>query len=430
MISNTEDSFIGADINGTAPSINSLQLIYESQSGFCQIYSAIKDGKRVIIKALKPQYRDSSAHRRLLQKEFDIASGMHHPNIVETYALEQIPELGDSIIMELVNGTDLHTYLNSRPPLTKNENRNLLAQICSALSYIHSRGIVHRDLKPQNILVDEAGQNIKIIDFGLAHGRNYVDFNFSGGTKGYCAPEQLEETGTHDDPRSDIFSLGAIIRLLNQRGDRQQESIATSCIDADIQRRPSSVDAVWKMLSQRRPKPRARVMLIVAVIATALFVTGIIFWPRHDSLDAIISDDVPRQARPIFYADYLVKLANEGKISGVNRAFLEYEYPHYASMCLDSLYLRDGQWLSVGFNDNYVSFYLVTNDLHDSATRDSLAAVAGFGSPHYYVDAVEWWYKPLNRDLFTIEFDDRPYIPAIIDRIEMFMTAINNIEAD
>ena len=424
MMTNADESFIGADISAIDLAPDSLQLINESRSGFCLIYSAVKGGKRVIIKTLKPQYRESSAHRRLLQKEFDIASGMHHTNIVETYALETLPELGESIIMEMIEGTDLHAYLNSHPRLSKTEARNLLTQICAALSYIHSRGIVHRDLKPQNILVEESGKSIKIIDFGLAHGRNYVDFNFSGGTKGFCAPEQLDETDSHDDPRSDIYSLGVIIRLLNQTGDRRLESVASSCLKADIRLRPLSADKVLEMLSQK--PTRARTLVIVSAIAIALSAMGIIFWPRHDSMEAIIGEDVPRQARPIFYADYLIRLVGDGKITGANRAFHEDEYPHYAGICLDSLYLRDGQWLAVGFNDNYASFYLVANDLHDALTRDSLAAAAGFGSPHYYGDAVEWWYKPVNRDLFMMEFDDKPDMAAIVERIEQFLVTINN----
>ena len=178
------------------------------------------------------------------------------------------------------------------------------------------------------------------------------------------------------------------------------------------------------MLSKK--PTRARTLVIVSAIAIALAATGIIFWPRHASMEAIIGEDVPRQARPIFYADYLIKLVGDGKITGANRAFHEDEYPHYAGICLDSLYLRDGQWLAVGFNDNYASFYLVANDLHDALTRDSLAAAAGFGSPHYYGDAVEWWYKPVNRDLFMMEFDDKPDMAAIVERIEQFLLTINN----
>ena len=39
--------------------------------------------------------------------------------------------------------------------------------ILDALGYIHSHGVVHRDLKPENIMID-SGDNIKLIDFGIA----------------------------------------------------------------------------------------------------------------------------------------------------------------------------------------------------------------------------------------------------------------------
>ena len=44
----------------------------------------------------------------------------------------------------------------------------ILRQVGQALSAAHDKGVFHRDLKPQNLLVDTAGKNIKLADFGLA----------------------------------------------------------------------------------------------------------------------------------------------------------------------------------------------------------------------------------------------------------------------
>ncbi len=42
-----------------------------------------------------------------------------------------------------------------------------LAEIVTAVEYIHSKGIMHRDLKPENILLTDQ-MHIKVIDFGTA----------------------------------------------------------------------------------------------------------------------------------------------------------------------------------------------------------------------------------------------------------------------
>jgi serine/threonine-protein kinase len=81
------------------------------------------------------------------------------------------------------------------------------------LYYIHSRGVVHRDLKPENIVVD-AGDRIKLIDFGIAgeEGARRLTFGkFSNvmGTPDYISPEQIQ--GKRGDARSDIYALGAIL---------------------------------------------------------------------------------------------------------------------------------------------------------------------------------------------------------------------------
>jgi len=52
----------------------------------------------------------------------------------------------------------------------------IMAQICSALSYLHSKSIMHRDVKPENIMINPLTMQIKLIDFGFAK-QNIKDQN-------------------------------------------------------------------------------------------------------------------------------------------------------------------------------------------------------------------------------------------------------------
>jgi serine/threonine-protein kinase len=72
---------------------------------------------------------------------------------------------------------------------------------------------VHRDVKPSNIIV-EAGGQIKITDFGIAHIEDpaatvQTQAGEILGTPAYMSPEQV--LGQPVDGRSDLFSLGVIL---------------------------------------------------------------------------------------------------------------------------------------------------------------------------------------------------------------------------
>ena len=53
--------------------------------------------------------------------------------------------------------------------LTLSERKNIIAQICRGLSYIHSKGLLHRDISLTNVFVKhyEDVDVVKIGDFGL-----------------------------------------------------------------------------------------------------------------------------------------------------------------------------------------------------------------------------------------------------------------------
>jgi serine/threonine-protein kinase len=98
---------------------------------------------------------------------------------------------------------------------------HVLLQVCEALSEAHGVGLVHRDIKPANIILAEVGgisDFAKVVDFGLVKDVKGEDLRLTredvfAGTPQYLAPETIE-SGMSSDPRSDLYSLGAVAYFL------------------------------------------------------------------------------------------------------------------------------------------------------------------------------------------------------------------------
>ncbi len=162
----------------------------------------------LIIKTLQPQFRSNQGVISLFKKESRIIELPEHPNIVKIFDVGS-DSLGPYIAMEFIRGTSLHTILKSAP-LPLKRALNVLLQICTALSYLHSFGIVHGDLKPENILITDLGQ-VKLIDFGISREEDNrsTSSDVQAATPTYMSPELLHEKGI-PSVQSDIYSLGIL----------------------------------------------------------------------------------------------------------------------------------------------------------------------------------------------------------------------------
>ena len=201
---------------------------YEIQSligagGMGEVYRA-QDSRlqrTVAIKVLPASY---SADRDRLQRfaqEARSAAALNHPNILSIF------DIGDHqgspyVVSELLEGETLRDSLK-RGHLSLRKAIDYALQVARGLAVAHDKGIVHRDLKPENLFITNDGR-VKILDFGLAKLIHPELSRESGdaptiqavtepgvvmGTVGYMSPEQVR--GKEADPRSDIFSFGAIL---------------------------------------------------------------------------------------------------------------------------------------------------------------------------------------------------------------------------
>lgn len=258
-------------------SFSHLSECYVSNSGHTRLFSATKYGKRYMLKCLKKDFLYTPVYQQALTKEFEIGLQLEHPYICRTLGLERLADLGDTLVMEYIDGDTLQALIEKKK-LTAELAHKITAQLMDALAYMHSKQIIHRDLKPSNIMVTHTGQNVKLIDFGLSDSDAFCILKLPAGTTGYIAPEQfLPEAKA--EPRADIYSLGMVIAdMAKATGDKELAKMAKLCTLHDAQLRPDSIDHLRERLAEKPHHPHLvtflslLVGLLVALVCLSYFV--------------------------------------------------------------------------------------------------------------------------------------------------------------
>lgn len=134
--------------------------------------------------------------------------GTHVPRCVAVGDLARVPHL----TMERVQGESLSEMV-ARAPLPSNRLVDVGAALADAVHSLYRQDAIHHDLKPDNVMLRADGCAV-LLDFGFAHHAKFPDLlaeerRFAAGSAPYVSPEQLR--GARDDPRSDIFALGAVL---------------------------------------------------------------------------------------------------------------------------------------------------------------------------------------------------------------------------
>jgi serine/threonine protein kinase len=103
-----------------------------------------------------------------LAREAQIATRVHHANVVSIVDADVGQEGYAYLVMELVEGRTL-AECHDRHDLAW--CLEVLRQILEGVKALHEQGIIHRDLKPNNVLLaaeDSRSPSIKITDFGIS----------------------------------------------------------------------------------------------------------------------------------------------------------------------------------------------------------------------------------------------------------------------
>ena len=242
------------------------------------------------------EVRDNELQRNVAMKvatedwvrEARIIARLEHPGIVPLYDAGTLVDGRFYYTMKLVRGRRLDEWVKEEHGLT--ERLRLFARICEPVAFAHEQEVLHRDLKPQNVMVGELGA-VLVMDWGIARAADQHD-GMVAGTLGYMSPEQAR--GDRLDVRSDVYALGAMLRVLIGHAPRPLNAIVQKAMSNDAASRYESVRAlradVLRFLDnepvsayresfvERAGRWAGRNRVLLALVAAYLLMRAIVFF--------------------------------------------------------------------------------------------------------------------------------------------------------
>jgi serine/threonine protein kinase len=257
-----------------------------ARGGMGVVYAALDQtlDRRVALKVLDAPVADGDLARRL-NREARVLALLEHPGIVPVHDVGTLSDGRVFYTMKFVEGQRLDKHVET--VTSPSDRLRLFLRICDAVAFAHARGVLHRDLKPANVMVGAFGE-VLVMDWGLAKVLREASTATPGqdadatilyapvansdpadatateetevtgqgtvlGTPGYMSPEQARGDVATLTERSDIFSLGALLRFLcapniataNQNGvsrrDKALEAICSKATESDPGKRYANV---------------------------------------------------------------------------------------------------------------------------------------------------------------------------------------------
>ena len=251
--------------------------------------------KNYIVKALKEEFRDRRQYIALLKKEFDAVVKLQSPFLPVYCELVEDSTLGRCIVEDYIEGRNITEYLKEHH--TVEEQEQIANQLIDALQSVHRRFVVFRNLNPDNVLITKQDDSVKLIGFRPSFA-DEIQAPYT--STRFLAPEQKDETVSVDS-RSDIYSLGLILRQMNLPDNFA--SVVAKCCSLGRTDRYMYAEDVTTALSARNSVDVSRVFKLSAVVVVvALLVVGIVCFVKNGLTRGA---DTPEEATAYILPDTL-----------------------------------------------------------------------------------------------------------------------------
>jgi serine/threonine protein kinase len=278
-----------------------------ARGGMGVVYAAEDEtlGRRVALKVLEVLGEEGDLADRLI-REARVLALLEHPGIVPVHDVGCLADGRVFYTMKFVEGQRLDQYISTVASVP--DRLRVFLRICDAVGFAHARAVLHRDLKPANVMVGPFGE-VLVMDWGLAKilGRSKKSVAETAdpeatilqskppsapgdtpteisavtghgtimGTPGYMSPEQACGDVESLDARSDIFSLGALLRFLLKKD--------AGALAADAPRLDRSLEAICTKATAAEPANRYQAVQELA-LDVSRYLDGLAVGAHRESL--------------------------------------------------------------------------------------------------------------------------------------------------
>lgn len=229
-------------------------------------------GRTVAFKVLRAELAANPQRVARFHAEARTAAALDHPGVVPIHGLMRADDGRLGYTMKLVRGRTLAAWLaaiegrgasagRSRRPTPDTAlpaRLEVFLKVCDAVSFAHAQAVLHRDLKPENIMLGDHGE-VYVMDWGVAV---HLDERLGGqrpehgarvGTPGFAAPEAGPDLR---DVRTDVYSLGVLLRELATLADGRTAPGALPRADRHGRRVPTEIGAIVAKATAAAPDAR------------------------------------------------------------------------------------------------------------------------------------------------------------------------------